>query len=243
VMFVASADTTAANWQTQIVETTDWNSHVGDQTPGGLTKLGWWTELSQFPFAIYTGQTLYKVGRTSGSTGGTVTATCEDIGDINAMHVCTNRVEGAAVLGGDSGAPVFYPTDGTSPTYIMGILWGGTTDSGVGCSSYCFWFTDWPTIQVHLGNYFDPCSPRVTVTGNGAPHAVGNYTYTANVSHGDLSPSYEWYYSDDDVTYTDLGVSTQHYTRYVGTAEDFFLKVIVADCYESPSGGIEVMSR
>jgi len=74
------------------------------------------------------GQPLSKVGRTTGWTHGTVTATCENVSvtDSHITQLCQSLVS-AYVDGGDSGSPVFgLHTDGTA--FLAGILWGSSTD-------------------------------------------------------------------------------------------------------------------
>ena len=74
------------------------------------------------------GQPLNKVGRTTGWTQGTVTATCENVSvtDSHITQLCQSLVS-AYVDGGDSGSPVFgLHTDGT--VFLAGILWGSSTD-------------------------------------------------------------------------------------------------------------------
>ncbi len=77
------------------------------------------------PFA---GDTVHKVGRTTGWTFGTVVSTCADINVSGAddTQLCQTRVQ-AGAGGGDSGSPVFYRIgSGTNPKVkLAGILWGG----------------------------------------------------------------------------------------------------------------------
>ena len=72
------------------------------------------------------GQTLNKIGRTTGWTFGKVVATCVatkvDLSDI--IQLCQTKVK-AGVNGGDSGSPVFAWTSGSSTVRLAGILWGG----------------------------------------------------------------------------------------------------------------------
>ncbi|HEX6314242.1 MAG TPA: hypothetical protein VFZ73_05255 [Gemmatimonadaceae bacterium] len=78
--------------------------------------------------ATVLGQSLNKVGRTTGWTQGTVTATCENVSvtDSHITQLCQSLVS-AYVDGGDSGSPVFgMHADGTA--FLAGILWGSSTD-------------------------------------------------------------------------------------------------------------------
>jgi len=77
--------------------------------------------------AASVGQTVGKVGRTSGWTTGKVTNTCVNVGVTGSdiVQLCQNIVK-ARVRGGDSGAPVFK---GSSNVTLVGLLWGGN-DAG-----------------------------------------------------------------------------------------------------------------
>lgn len=85
-------------------------------TDGGPNVLG----------AASGGETLNKVGRTTGWSQGLVTNTCIDVKPIGSkfVRVCQDRVE-ASVDGGDSGSPVFRIASGDDVT-LYGILWGGS---------------------------------------------------------------------------------------------------------------------
>lgn len=74
------------------------------------------------------GNSVNKVGRTTGWSRGTLTNTCvnTNVSNSNITMLCQNWVQ-ARVLGGDSGSPVFIVT-GTSSVKLAGILWGGNTD-------------------------------------------------------------------------------------------------------------------
>jgi len=72
------------------------------------------------------GQTVNKVGRTTGWTRGAVTRTCVNTGvsGSNIVQLCQTFVS-AGVGAGDSGSPVFAITSGDNVT-LVGILWGGS---------------------------------------------------------------------------------------------------------------------
>lgn len=72
------------------------------------------------------GQTVNKIGRTTGWTRGAVTRTCVNTGvsGSNIVQLCQTFVS-AGVGGGDSGSPVFRQ-GGTSSVTLVGILWGGS---------------------------------------------------------------------------------------------------------------------
>jgi hypothetical protein len=81
--------------------------------------------------AASVGQTVNKIGRTSGWTQGAVTRTCVDTGVFgsNIVQRCQTFVT-AGVAGGDSGSPVFRQGGGNNVT-LVGILWGGSGSSFV----------------------------------------------------------------------------------------------------------------
>lgn len=71
------------------------------------------------------GETLNKVGRTTGWSQGPVVNTCINTGVLstNIVMLCQDRVD-ANVDGGDSGSPVFQISTGND-VILYGILWGG----------------------------------------------------------------------------------------------------------------------
>jgi hypothetical protein len=75
------------------------------------------------------GQTVSKVGLTSGWTRGRVTNRCVDvvIRGTDIVHLCQNIVSARSGFG-DSGAPVFKGTDSVT---LVGVLWGGNEDGTV----------------------------------------------------------------------------------------------------------------
>ena len=83
------------------------------------------------PFAVL-GETVNKVGRTTGWTGGKVTGTCVDIiTDDHFIRRCQAQVA-AGSAGGDSGSPVFTAPNRrgkpSSKVILAGILWGGSIE-------------------------------------------------------------------------------------------------------------------
>lgn len=87
--------------------------------------------VAERPFANV-GQTLHKVGRTTGWSSGTVVGSCVNVNVANtSFHVrCQELVQNVAadiVSGGDSGSPVWepYPQAGPDAVRLYGILWGG----------------------------------------------------------------------------------------------------------------------
>ncbi len=90
---------------------------------GSLTIVGQWRVTSEGVSLV--GQTVNKVGRTTGWTQGLVTDTCVNTGVSGSriVQLCQDFVS-ATVTGGDSGSPVFHITSGTD-VQMRGILWGG----------------------------------------------------------------------------------------------------------------------
>ncbi|HEV8357530.1 MAG TPA: hypothetical protein VGQ17_12275 [Gemmatimonadales bacterium] len=78
--------------------------------------------------SVAVGQTVNKVGRTTGWTSGTVSNTCVNTGvsGTKIVQLCQTFVSGdnTIVLGGDSGSGVWQSAGGTNAT-LVGILWGG----------------------------------------------------------------------------------------------------------------------
>jgi hypothetical protein len=91
------------------------------------------------------GQTVHKVGRTTGWTRGPVTATCVhvNVSGTAVTQLCQTIVS-AGVGSGDSGSPVFRPQGGGSNVRLLGILWGGS-GSGI------FVFSPMANIEAELG--------------------------------------------------------------------------------------------
>lgn len=80
------------------------------------------------PFSLM-GQTLDKIGRTTGWTVGTVAATCIDVGVLGTdiAQLCQDEVY-TGNSGGDSGSPVFASqAPFTNDVTLYGLLWGGGT--------------------------------------------------------------------------------------------------------------------
>jgi hypothetical protein len=75
------------------------------------------------------GETLNKVGRTTGWTRGTVSATCvnTNVAGTNITQLCQGFVN-AGVAGGDSGSPVFRVTNtpAAGDVRLYGLLWGSS---------------------------------------------------------------------------------------------------------------------
>ena len=76
------------------------------------------------------GQTLNKVGRTTGWTQGQVTNTCVNtsVSGTNILQICQDFVS-AGVGSGDSGSPVFSIINAQNDVELRGILWGSSGDT------------------------------------------------------------------------------------------------------------------
>jgi hypothetical protein len=96
-----------------------------DTVGGSLTIAGSFRVVSEATSNATVGETLNKVGRTTGWSQGPVTRSCVHTGvsGSNIALLCQDFVR-ASVAGGDSGSPVFKITD-TNDVQLYGILWGG----------------------------------------------------------------------------------------------------------------------
>ena len=76
------------------------------------------------------GQTVHKIGRTTGWTRGSVSNTCVNVNvnGTNITQLCQTLVS-AGVGAGDSGSPVFRRVGTGSNVTLVGILWGGSGSS------------------------------------------------------------------------------------------------------------------
>ncbi|HUQ83066.1 MAG TPA: hypothetical protein VM076_18085 [Gemmatimonadaceae bacterium] len=106
------------------------------------------TIVEKRPFSLM-GQTLDKVGRTTGWTVGTVWATCVDsfVADTDITLFCQDFVLSGSG-GGDSGSPVFESQSPfTSDVALYGILWGG----GNSAFGPYFVFSPMENVEFELG--------------------------------------------------------------------------------------------
>ena len=94
------------------------------------------------------GETVNKIGRTTGWTQGTVSNTCVtvNVSGSNITQICQTIVENNVqiVAGGDSGSNVFSQT-GSSSVTLYGILWGGNS------SGTLFVFSPLASVEQELG--------------------------------------------------------------------------------------------
>jgi hypothetical protein len=92
---------------------------------GSLTITGNFTITAEGS-AVF-GQTVHKIGRTTGWTQGSVRGTCvnTNVGGSDITQLCQTWVS-AFAGGGDSGSPVFRRPGTGSNVTLLGILWGGS---------------------------------------------------------------------------------------------------------------------
>lgn len=125
-------------------------------------------------YTIYVGQPLNKMGRTTGWTSGNVTESCLFYNFPPQTVPCTHK---AGMRGGwgDSGAPVFHYSWGTSIT-PLGLLWGGPNlsdpaiaashgmqvdpDGSKYCTVDCYiLLSDFVRIEMHLRAAYQSINP------------------------------------------------------------------------------------
>ena len=97
---------------------------------------------------FFAGDTLEKIGQTTGWTAGVVTGTCVYHVDVHFGRVC-DGVVAAGANHGDSGSPVFWKS-GAASYFLMGILWGGAGAVQGGANSTEFWFSRFGNIKSDL---------------------------------------------------------------------------------------------
>src|SRR5262249_27516500 len=114
-----------------------------------LTIDGKFTIIGETPFP-FEGESLSKLGRTTGRTDGQVVDTCVDVNvtNTNVTLLCQDRVDAKSDKG-DSGSPVFswsaasLPPNANIPAHLHGVLWGGNGDT--------FSFSSMALIESELG--------------------------------------------------------------------------------------------
>jgi hypothetical protein len=116
-----------------------------------------WDGLATFRIATeegtFVGETLTKVGRTTGRTVGQVSATCMNVNVVssNVTMLCQHRVE-LFNAPGDSGSPVFRIFAGDDVA-TKGIFWGQVTGAGSGI------FSPIANVESEMGNVAT-CAPE-----------------------------------------------------------------------------------
>lgn len=132
------------------------SSVVGTGSSDGNLILGTWLLVGTADDAA-SGTTVYKTGRTGGSTSGPVSGTCMDVGPFVPGYTevtCAYEVS-ASSEGGDSGGPVYhfrFPLLNNA-RQADGILFGGTNHSlGV----YKYYYNSWSVLVSRLGRSLTP---------------------------------------------------------------------------------------
>ena len=110
---------------------------------GSITITGNFSITAEGSAAV--GQTVHKIGRTTGWTRGSVSGTCVNVNvsGSNVTQLCQTLVS-AGVGGGDSGSPVFRRQGTTNNVTLVGILWGGS-------GSTLYVFSPISNIEMELG--------------------------------------------------------------------------------------------
>lgn len=97
------------------------------------------------------GDTVDKVGSSTGWTGGVVTAVCADVNIGGYIRTCSGVVSGGAGLG-DSGAPVMYK-NARQRYYVEGIVYGLTDNGPDGVSGHQYYFSPWQSVSDDLAGF------------------------------------------------------------------------------------------
>lgn len=149
----------ASSWDWGGIETTA-SRGVGPNS-GGSTTITGRIALTDASTIFFEGDTLEKVGATSGWTAGAVTGTCVYHSDGEGGGRMCNGVVAAGANHGDSGSPVFW-RDPSGNYHLIGILWGGP-DASPGHNSSEFWFSRFQSIEDDLA----PGGNLLVVPGSG----------------------------------------------------------------------------
>lgn len=127
---------------------------------------------------VFDGQSIEKIGATSGWTYGTVTGTCMDINWFtNDLDKCSYRTS-LLVRGGDSGAPVFT-WDQWDGIVLYGISFQGDT---TGSTSY---FSKWSYVTSELtgpGSFTSSINVETNITMSGTVFLSGSVNSGAALS-------------------------------------------------------------
>lgn len=128
---------------------------------------------------LIVGDSVSKVGRTTGWSRGVITGTCANIYYGNRGYLCSAMVQGPAGRG-DSGSPVFW-TNSQGQHYVVGMLFSGDPnhDNVVGDN---YGFSKWEWISWELGVY-----GQHSLTVAGGPGVPG-FSYEEGDSSGSLEP-------------------------------------------------------
>lgn len=193
------------------------------------------------------GDTINKVGRSSGWTKGIIIDTCEDFPN----HYTGLKCQWVALLwseGGDSGSPVgaTYSYGGSSLWGMWGVLWGGPRDEYGQPIPDTTYYSPIEYVESELGiaradyvcGFYGPCYPPVKayIYGTHTIRVSGYYEWEAVVGGGTGTYTYQWQKKDEgESVWEDLGTaSTQQ--LYVSTSDpSFYLRVVVTSGDDSTS--------
>lgn len=140
----------ASSWDIGGIEMTT-SRGVGPGS-GGSTTISGRIALANASTIFFAGDTLEKIGATTGWTAGAVTGTCVYHTDGGTGGRMCNGVVAAGANHGDSGSPVFW-RDTSGNYHLMGILWGGLGAVQGGQNSSEFWFSRWQGIVDDLSPF------------------------------------------------------------------------------------------
>ncbi len=198
------------------------------------------------------GDSVWKTGWRTGTTGGTITAVCYDVGYTNEAGTDIKLLCQDAVAAwdrpGDSGSPVYSwdRASGDSTVILQGILFANddADDDGDMSASY---FSPWNFIVDELGT-MDPVADSLHfqndleawISGAATIEFPDTYTYFANVTGGTGTYSYRWQYQDEgSSTWNSLGTG-QSQTIYRSGAPSFTMQVTATSASRSktPTYGV-----
>jgi hypothetical protein len=107
------------------------------------------------------GDTVISVASYTGRQRSVVDATCQDenvfddLGvDTGITLVCQYYADGAASIGGDSGAPVMWLEPETGRHVIGGLLWGGGNDPNTNAPYIAFSY--WWYVNIEIASDIQP---------------------------------------------------------------------------------------
>ena len=177
-------------------------------------------------YDISAGLVVYKTGRVTGTTLGTISNTCADqVGTDSYVRACS-IVSSYYSDEGDSGAPVYAVMAGIdgNPARLVGLHWGNDTVNHTSSSSYVYW-----ALSEIPGSFVATRPMALTVSIDG-PTDVSNWSscslvYSAVVTGG--SPYYTYSWSTDGVISFDNGSSVR--SAFPGLPEGRGIQVTVTD--------------
>ena len=122
------SDSSRARYTSGTTSTLGRIARTGGVNTGSVTITGNFNITAEGSASV--GQSVHKIGRTTGWTRGPVTGTCVhvNVSGTTITQLCQTLVS-AGVGAGDSGSPVFRRQSGTSNVTLVGILWGGSGSS------------------------------------------------------------------------------------------------------------------